>query len=303
MISPPPASAVTEVLERAIAEDLGDTGDITSDAIFPPEHRSSARLVAREPGTVAGLEVGLGVFARLGGDVRATTCVADGDRVVTGTVLVEIEGTTRQILAGERICLNLVGHLSGVATATRSMVDAVSDTTTRVVDTRKTTPGLRVLEKYAVRCGGGDNHRLGLHDQAMVKDNHIAAAGSVLEAARIVRRTVGPEVRITVEVDRVDQIDDAIAGGADVVLLDNMRGDVLREAVAKVAGRARTEASGGLSLDTVADVASTGVDMISIGWITHSPPRLDVALDMDASRRSSSFRNQRPREGPSGGAG
>lgn len=281
MIPPPPATAVTEVLERAIAEDLGTTGDITSNAIFPPGHRSSARLVARESGTVAGLEVGLGVFARLGGDVRATTCVADGDRVVAGTVLVEIEGTTRQLLAGERICLNLIGHLSGVASATRAMVDAVSGTTTRVVDTRKTTPGLRVLEKYAVRCGGGDNHRLGLHDQAMVKDNHIAAAGSVLEAARIVRHTVGPEVRITVEVDRVDQIDDAIAGGADVVLLDNMRGDVLREAVAKVAGRARTEASGGLSLETVAAVASTGVDMISIGWITHSPPRLDVALDMD----------------------
>jgi nicotinate-nucleotide pyrophosphorylase (carboxylating) len=205
--------------------------------------------------------------------------VADGDTVERGTVLATVEGSTRAILTGERICLNLLGHLSGIATATRTVVDAIGDAHTRVADTRKTTPGLRSLEKYAVRCGGGVNHRFGLYDAVMIKDNHAAAAGSVAAAVDAVRRRVGHTVSVVVEVDRLDQIEAAVTGGADVILLDNLRGDELREAVTLVDGRARTEASGGVTAANVAVIADSGVDVVSLGWITHSAPRLDVALD------------------------
>jgi nicotinate-nucleotide pyrophosphorylase (carboxylating) len=279
-ISPPPTHAIDAVLRRAVEEDLGDAGDLTTTAIFDSSHHSRGEIVARAEGTIAGLSIGARVFDLLDGDTSVTFHVADGDSVASGTVLATVEGSTQAILAGERICLNLLGHLSGIATATRAVVDAIGDAHTRVADTRKTTPGLRSLEKYAVRCGGGINHRFGLYDTAMIKDNHIAAAGSVAAAVDAVRRRVGHTVSVVVEVDRLDQIDAAVAGGADVILLDNLRGDALREAVARVDGRARTEASGGITPSNVAAIALSGIDVVSLGWITHSAPRLDVALDL-----------------------
>jgi len=279
-VSPPPAHAIDAVLRRSIEEDLGDAGDLTTTAIFDAHHSSRGEIVARAEGTIAGLSIGTRVFDLLDGDVSVTRHVADGDTVASGTVLATLEGSTRAILTGERICLNLLGHLSGIATATRSVVDALGDAHTRVADTRKTTPGLRSLEKYAVRCGGGINHRFGLYDAVMIKDNHTAAAGSVAAAVDAVRRHVGHTVSVVVEVDRLDQIEAAVVGGADVILLDNLRGDELREAVVLVAGRARTEASGGVTPANVAAIAHSGVDVISLGWITHSAPRLDVALDL-----------------------
>jgi nicotinate-nucleotide pyrophosphorylase (carboxylating) len=279
-VSPPPAHAVDAVLRRSIEEDLGDAGDLTTTAIFDAHHRSRGEIVARAQGTIAGLSIGTRVFDLLDGDVSVTCLVADGDTVASGTVLAIVEGSTRAILTGERTCLNLVGHLSGIATATRAVVDAIGDAHTRVADTRKTTPGLRSLEKYAVRCGGGINHRFGLYDAVMIKDNHVAAAGSVAAAVDAARRRVGHTVSVVVEVDRIDQIEAAVAGGADVILLDNLRGDELHEAVGLVGGRARTEASGGVTLSNVAAIAHSGVDVVSLGWITHSAPRLDVALDL-----------------------
>ena len=184
------------------------------------------------------------------------------------------------MLTGERICLNILGHLSGIATTTRAAVDAIGARDTRVADTRKTTPGLRAFEKYAVRCGGGSNHRFGLHDAVMIKDNHVTAAGSVADAIAAVRADVGHTVTVVVEVDHLDQIDEAVNGGAEVILLDNLRGDDLRRGVELVAGRARTEASGGITPETVGQIAEAGVDIVSLGWITHSAPRLDVALDL-----------------------
>jgi nicotinate-nucleotide pyrophosphorylase (carboxylating) len=280
MSGAPPLHVTDAVLRLALAEDLGGSGDITTNAVFDAAHTSTARIVAREPGTIAGLEIALGAFTLLDAGVESKALVPDGAGVAAATPLAELAGPTRALLSAERVCLNLLGHLSGIATATRAVVDAVGDRPTRVVDTRKTTPGLRALEKYAVRCGGGHNHRFGLYDAAMIKDNHIAAAGSVLAAVRAVRSAVGHTVTITVEIDRADQIEDALSGGADVLLLDNMRGEALRSAVELVAGRAVTEASGGVDIDTIADVAAAGVDIVSLGSITHSAPRLDVALDM-----------------------
>ncbi len=276
---PPPAHEATAVLQRALVEDLAQGGDLTSAALIPAEATSVARVVARGAGTIAGLAIGLAVFDLVDGDVAVTALHADGDQVDAGTTLATLEGSSRAILTGERTCLNILGHLSGIATTTRAAVDAVAGTTTRIADTRKTTPGLRSLEKYAVRCGGGTNHRFGLHDAVMIKDNHVAVAGSIADAVRRVRSSVGHTVSITVEVDRIDQIDAAVEGGADIILLDNLRGDDLRRAVAQVGGRAVTEASGNITVDTAADVAACGVDVISLGWITHSAPRLDVALD------------------------
>ncbi len=277
--APPPHHVVDALLAICLEEDLGGAGDLTSTAIFPVAHTSSGRIVARSAGVVAGLEIGLAVFDRIEGDVAATPLVADGSRVEAGTTLAELSGSTRAILSGERTCLNVLGHLSGVATSTREIVDAVSATAARVADTRKTTPGLRSLEKYAVRCGGGHNHRFGLNDAVMIKDNHVAAAGGVAEALAAVRSSVGHTVSIVVEVDRLDQIEDAIVGGAHTILLDNLRGDDLRRGVEAIAGRATAEASGSITAESAAAIAAAGVDVISLGWITHSAPRLDVALD------------------------
>ena len=277
---PPPRAAIDDVLRRALAEDLGTAGDLTTDAILSTDATATGRIVARAPGTIAGLEAALHVFELLDGEVTATAEVDDGDRVAAGTMLAQLEGSARAVLTGERTCLNLLGHLSGVATGTSALVDAVAGTGARISDTRKTTPGLRALEKYAVRCGGGHNHRFGLHDAVLLKDNHLLARGSITAAVEAVREAVGHLVVVELEVDHLGQIPEALAAGVDVILLDNMAPDVLREAVELVAGRAVTEASGGITSASVHEVAATGVDVISVGWITHSVPRLDVALDL-----------------------
>ncbi len=280
MIDPLPRHLVTDLVSRTLVEDLGLAGDLTSDAIFDPDHRSEAWIVARQPGTIAGLDVALAVFTAVDPTLTPEPQVADGDQVPAGTLLARVAGPTRALLTAERSALNLLGHASGIATATAAVVAAVEGSGTRIVDTRKTTPGLRALEKHAVRCGGGHNHRFGLFDAVMLKDNHLAAAGGIGPAVAAVRERVGHTVHVEVEVDRLEQIAEAIDARADTILLDNLTDDQLREAVGMIAGRARTEASGGITPERAAAVAATGVDVISLGWLTHSAPRLDVALDL-----------------------
>ncbi len=283
---PPPAAVFEDVIRRALAEDLGTAGDLSTTASIGAEVRASGRVVARQPGCIAGIGAAALVVERVAGGVAGSAVdvsveVADGDRVEAGTTLLSVTGSARTILTAERTALNLLGHLSGIATATAAAVDVVVATYARIADTRKTTPGLRAVEKYAVRCGGGSNHRFGLHDAVMLKDNHLAAAGSITAAVRAARDRVGHTVTITVEVDRLEQLGEVLDAGADIVLLDNMDPPMLRSAVEQVDGRAITEASGGITLETVQQVAATGVDVISLGWLTHSAPRLDVALDLD----------------------
>ncbi len=283
---PPPAAVFEDVIRRALAEDLGTAGDLSTTASIGAEVRASGRVVARQPGCIAGIGAAALVVERVAGGVAGSAVdvsveVADGDRVEAGTTLLSVTGSARTILTAERTALNLLGHLSGIATATAAAVDVVVATDARIADTRKTTPGLRAVEKYAVRCGGGSNHRFGLHDAVMLKDNHLAAAGSITAAVRAARDRVGHTVTITVEVDRLEQLGEVLDAGADIVLLDNMDPPMLRSAVEQVDGRAITEASGGITLETVQQVAATGVDVISLGWLTHSAPRLDVALDLD----------------------
>ena len=258
-------------------EDLGQVGDITGNAVVPEGVRMEASLVAREPLVVAGLRVALAFFAATDPTVGLTVQVEDGDRVEAGATLATLHMNARALLAAERSALNVLCHLSGVATLTRAYADAVEGTGARVLDTRKTLPGLRWLEKYAVQHGGGVNHRMGLWDAAMIKDNHVAVAGGVGEAVRrVVDAGVSP---IIVEVDRLDQIEPAITAGATRLLLDNMDADVLREAVALVAGRVPTEASGGVQLETIRALAESGVDYLSVGRLTQSAPAVDISLD------------------------
>lgn len=282
-IDPPPAAAWSDLVERALAEDLGRAGDRTSDAVIPEAAVASGRIVARRAGRIAGLPVALAVFARLDSRLEVRLHAADGDAVAAGALLAEVRGPARPLLAGERVCLNLLGRLSGIATATRAFVDAVAGSRASIVDTRKTTPGLRALEKYAVRCGGGRNHRFGLDDAILIKDNHVAVAGGAGEAVRRARAASGHLVAVEVEITRVDQLEEVIEAGADVVMLDNFGLAALREAVALAAGRVPLEASGGVTLETVGAIAATGVDLISVGWITHSAPALDVALDFETT--------------------
>ena len=236
----------------------------------------------RAPGCVAGLDAALRVFELLDDGVTTRAVVADGEVVAAGTELASVSGPARALLAGERLALNLLSHLCGVATATRSFVNRVHGTRARILDTRKTTPLLRALEKRAVVAGGGVNHRMGLYDAVLIKDNHIAAAGSAATAVARARAHVGEEVQVEVEIADLDDLEPVIEVGADIVLLDNMGRDEMREAVRLAAGRCRLEASGGITLDNVRAVAETGVDWISVGWLTHSAPALDVALDFDA---------------------
>jgi nicotinate-nucleotide pyrophosphorylase (carboxylating) len=267
------------VIAAALSEDLAEAGDITSAAIFGADHSSTARVVARDAGRISGINVAGEVFSQLDPRCEIEILLPDSADATAGETIANIFGSTRALLTGERTALNLLGHLSGIATATAEMVAAVGGTDAVIADTRKTTPGLRALEKYAVRCGGGANHRMGLYDAAMIKDNHIAAAGSIEDAVRLVGLRLGHMVKISVEVDRIDQIEDALAAGADVILLDNMAPDQLAAAIGAIGGRAITEASGGVSLETVRAIAESGVDVISVGSITHSAPSLDVALD------------------------
>jgi len=273
---------IGEAVTRALAEDLGRVGDITSAATIPDDKQARAVVVARKAGTIAGLPLVEATFRRLSANIKIEAHARDGDSVATKTNLTTISGNARAILAGERTALNFLGHLSGIATATHELVKRVAGTKARIVETRKTTPGLRALEKYAVRCGGGFNHRFGLDDAILIKDNHIAVAGNIRAVLERARATAGHLVKIEIEVDSLAQLREVLdCGLADVVLLDNMDVATLRQAVQLAAGRLVTEASGGITLDTVAAVAATGVDTISSGAITHSAPSLDVALDIE----------------------
>ncbi len=278
-LRPPHRLLVEPVVRRALEEDLGRAGDVTSDLIVPAERRLTARLVARKAGTTAGLIAAECAFALVDPSLKVRIDIGDGSRAQAGALLATVEGPARSILTAERVALNFVGHLSGVATATRALVDAVAGTKARIVCTRKTTPGLRVLEKYAVRCGGGFNHRFGLDDAVLIKDNHLAAAGGITPAVERVRAGLGHVVKIELEVDSLAQLDEALALGVDTILLDNMSLEALARAAVLAKGRAVLEASGNVTLATVRAVAETGVDYISSGAITHSAPNLDVGLD------------------------
>jgi nicotinate-nucleotide pyrophosphorylase (carboxylating) len=276
---PPHALIVEPAVRRALEEDLGRAGDLTTDLVVPAGQQASARLVARQAGTLAGVVAAECTFRLFDGSLRFEPVAADGQRAAAGDVIARIEGNASGILGAERAALNFVGHLSGIATATRAFVDAVDGTRARIVCTRKTTPGLRALEKYAVRCGGGFNHRLGLDDAVLIKDNHIAVAGGIRPAIDRVRQGLGHMVKIEIEVDTLAQLEEALALGADSILLDNMTLDELKRAVSLARGQARLEASGGVAIASVRAVAETGVDYISVGSITHSASSLDVALD------------------------
>jgi nicotinate-nucleotide pyrophosphorylase (carboxylating) len=261
------------------APDLAVSYDVTSAATVPPTQYGTADLVARADGVVAGLPIAARVFTRLAPGATVTAAATDGDRVRRGDVLLTVRGPVRALLAAERSALNIASRASGIATATRAWADAVAGTGATVLDTRKTTPGLRPLEKYAVRCGGGSNKRMGLYDVAMVKDNHVAAAGSVAAAVAAVRERA-PRVPVQVEADTPAQALEAVAAGAEFLLLDNMTPAQLREVVAAVGDRAELEATGGLTLAVAREVAETGVDYLSVGALTHSSPILDLALDL-----------------------
>lgn len=266
----------------ALLEDLGRAGDITTDAIVPDSLRTRCILQAREPGIVAGLDLARISFALVDPRLVFTIHRGDGTAIVPGDRIATVEGSARGVLIGERVGLNYLSHLSGIASATNRIVRAVEGTGARICCTRKTIPGLRALQKYAVRVGGGMNHRFGLDDAVLIKDNHIAIAGGVRIAIERARASVGHLVKIEVEVDTLEQLDEALSVGMDAVLLDNMSLDMLRDAVRMVAGRAITEASGRVTPDTAPGIAATGVDMISIGWLTHSVSVLDIGLDYEA---------------------
>jgi nicotinate-nucleotide pyrophosphorylase (carboxylating) len=283
-VLPPPL--VAQAVKVALAEDLGAAGDVTTDAIVPEGAVGNARIVAREAGVIAGLDLAEAAFKALDPEIHFNPIVGDGDTVGPGEGVADIHGKARAILTGERVALNFLGRLSGIASLTAEFVGRVEGTGVTIIDTRKTTPGLRALEKYAVLAGGGRNHRFGLFDAVLVKDNHIAEAGGIAPALKAIARRLeaqdGRKLRIEVEVDRLDQLEEALREPIDIVLLDNMDTATLKEAVQMVRDRApdvQTEASGGVTLETVRGIAETGVDFISIGALTHSPKNLDLSLD------------------------
>lgn len=280
-MKPAVPSSAADVITAAYKEDLGDTGDLTSIATIPPDHRSKARFVVRAPGCVAGVPIIEMCLAHVDPCIETERRIDDGDVVEAATIALTASGPTRSLLTAERVALNLFGQLSGVATATRAFVDTVSGTGASISDTRKTTPGLRALQKYAVAVGGGVNHRMGLFDAVMIKDNHLVASDSIADAVQKARSLVGADMVVEIEVDTLDQLAEAIDTDADVVLLDNMATELLARAVTMVDGTMVTEASGGVTLDTVRAIAETGVDIISVGWLTHSAPALDVAMDLE----------------------
>ncbi|MGZ6014305.1 MAG: carboxylating nicotinate-nucleotide diphosphorylase, partial [Phenylobacterium sp.] len=274
-----PDLLIAETVRAALAEDLGRAGDITSLACVPPEARLRAVFAARQAGVVAGLACARLAVLALDPAADFKAVVEDGARIGSGDWLAWVDANARALLGAERVALNLLGHLSGVATLTRAYVDAVEGTGAIVVDTRKTTPGLRALEKYAVRCGGCVNHRFGLDDAILIKDNHIAACGSVGEAVRRARAAAGHLMKVEVEIDGLAQLEEALKYGPDVVMLDNFSLEDLAEAVGRAKGRAVLEASGGVTLQTIRGIAETGVDVISVGALTHSASVLDIGLD------------------------
>jgi nicotinate-nucleotide pyrophosphorylase (carboxylating) len=277
--SPLPRVMIEPLVRMALLEDLGRAGDLTTDAIVPAAHRATTVLVARQPGVVAGLDLARLAFQLIDPLIEMHIERGDGAALAPGDALASISGPARGILTAERVALNLLCRLSGIATATASVVAAVRGYKADIVCTRKTTPGLRAIEKYAVRVGGGSNHRFGLDDAVLIKDNHVAIAGSVTEALKRAKQGVGHLVKIELEVDTLDQLREALDHGVDAVLLDNMDPETLTRAVAMVAGRAVTEASGRITPATAPSIAATGVDLISIGWLTHSVSVLDIGLD------------------------
>ena len=281
-----PEPLITNAVATALAEDLGLAGDVTTDSVIPPAITASAVFAARKPGIVAGLGVAAATFRHLDPAMRFEVFVPDGEPVQPGTAIARASGNARALLTAERVALNFLGRMSGIATLTRRYLDAVAGTRARIVDTRKTTPGLRTFEKYAVRAGGGMNHRIGLFDAVLIKDNHIAVAGGIGPAIAAARTRVGHMVKIEVEVDTLDQLAEALHHRIDAVLLDNMTPEQLAEAVRIVAGRAITEASGGVNLDTVRAIAEAGVDLISVGALTHSATVLDIGLDIEVGTRA-----------------
>jgi len=278
-----PRILVEEAVRVALDEDLGLAGDITTNATVAPGIHAEAVIAARKPGIVAGLPLAAAAFLAIAPETSFAIEIDDGESVQPGDVIARISGEARAILTAERVALNFLGRLSGIATLTRRYADAVRGTNAKIVDTRKTTPGLRAFEKYAVRCGGGYNHRVGLFDAVLIKDNHIVAAGGIAQAIRAAKSAVGHMTKIEVEVDTLAQLEIVLREKIDCVLLDNMEPAELSKAVRLVAGRCLTEASGGVNLDTVGEIAETGVDLISVGALTHSAPVLDLGLDFVAS--------------------
>ncbi len=281
---PLPAQLPRLLIERAVAaaleEDLGLAGDLTSQATLTPDAWAEATLSAREPGVIAGLDLAAAAFRLVGDGVDFAPQVADGEAIAAGGVVAVVKGPARLVMSGERVALNFLNHLSGIATLTRTYVEAVAGTGARIADTRKTTPGLRPFEKYAVRCGGGANHRYALNDAILIKDNHIAVAGSVTAAYKAAEAFAGHLVAIEIEVTTLAELEEALEAGARIVLLDNMDNDTLRQAVALNAGRAKLEASGGVKLDRVRSIGETGVDYISTSQITMGAKPLDLGLDV-----------------------
>jgi nicotinate-nucleotide pyrophosphorylase (carboxylating) len=276
---PPHHLLIQPIVRHALEEDLGRAGDITSELTIPADQTAIARFVTRKSGAIAGLTVAAVALALVDPALKFDVEIPDGSIVRPGGTLATVSGSARSILTAERVALNFLGHLSGVATATRALAEAVKGTKARIVCTRKTTPGLRVLEKYAVRCGGGFNHRFGLDDAVLIKDNHLTAAGGIKPAIERVRAGLGHMTKIEIEVDTVAQLEEALSLGVDTILLDNMSPEDLRRAVLTANGRAVLEASGNITLATVRAVADTGVDYISSGAITHSATNLDIGLD------------------------
>lgn len=276
---------IARAVAEALAEDLGLAGDITTDATVPSDVKARGVIAARKPGVVSGLDVAEATFHALDPAITFDAQVRDGDAVAAGDAIARVAGTARALLTAERVALNFLGRMSGIATLTRRYADAIKGTKARIADTRKTTPGLRAFEKYAVRCGGGQNHRTGLFDAILIKDNHIVAAGGIARAIEAAKAHAGHTVKIEVEADTLAQLEEALRHGIDAVLLDNMTLSELREAVRIVNGRVVTEASGGVTLDTVRAIAETGVDRISIGALTHSAPVLDLGLDFEMPKR------------------
>jgi nicotinate-nucleotide pyrophosphorylase (carboxylating) len=276
---PLPALIIEPLVRQALLEDLGRAGDITTDAVAPADKMVRSVLAARQEGVVAGLDLAALAFRLIDPAIRFAPALTDGGSVVPGSTVATVIGPARGVLTAERTALNFVSRLSGVATATARLSRAVAHTKARIVCTRKTTPLLRAVEKYAVRAGGGANHRFGLDDAALIKDNHVAIAGSVAEAIRRVRAHVGHLVKIEVEVDTLAQLEEALAERADAILLDNMSLDDLRKGVTRIGGRAISEASGRVTPETAPAIAETGVDLISVGWLTHSAPTLDIGMD------------------------
>lgn len=275
-----PDHVVSAWVDMALTEDLGDAGDVTTHFTVPADRIVSAGISARAPGIIAGLPFVKEAFAQIDPAVEVTLLQQDGAKLSEGGQIARLHGPARSILTAERVALNFLGQLSGVATRTGQFVDAIKGTKARITCTRKTVPGLRAAQKYAVRCGGGVNHRFGLYDGILIKDNHIAAAGGVTAALRAAKAGAGHMLRIEIEVDTLVQLEEAMAEGPDAVLLDNMTPDTLRQAVKIIGGRAVAEASGGVTLGAVRAVAETGVDLISVGGLTHSAPSLDVGLDV-----------------------